>query len=300
MGKVRDILRPLVEFAFVGVKEVAEAEHVAVRLWDGKGGFPLVRWAGFTEGFVRRIFHDDHDADHRACLCYYLCRRHAGLMGRFCRASGALVVNNLSEGLGLIRETIEGFSMSCACEEAGFRSLAVFPFGPETEGGVFLMAEEHPGFFDERKVTRLESLVTAFSALWDGVKALAEGGRRYRILVAEDEEIVGRLWIKVLGRFGYDCTLCADGAEAWERLQGGRFDLVVTDLLMPRMGGLELVRRLRERYGVYSPDVVVVTARPELVGATEREQYRIGEVLAKPLENIFVLPEVVERIRGRG
>jgi PAS domain S-box-containing protein len=71
-----------------------------------------------------------------------------------------------------------------------------------------------------------------------------------RVLVVEDEPAVRRVVRRILERADYGVVEAANGLEALERLeQGGPFDLVVSDLVMPEMGGLELARRLRDRPG---------------------------------------------------
>ena len=67
------------------------------------------------------------------------------------------------------------------------------------------------------------------------------------ILVVEDEEMLRRTTARALGKLGYHVLLASDGEEALRVLaaQGERIDLVLTDLVMPRMGGLELVRQIR-------------------------------------------------------
>ena len=66
-----------------------------------------------------------------------------------------------------------------------------------------------------------------------------------RILLVEDNDDVRRATTRVLERIGHTVIVVADGIEALERFdQPERFDLVVTDVLMPRLGGIELVERL--------------------------------------------------------
>lgn len=67
-----------------------------------------------------------------------------------------------------------------------------------------------------------------------------------KILVAEDDKDLGALVKARLGLAGYDATLCRDGEEALEAFCGGSYDLVVTDVMMPRLDGFGLAERLRE------------------------------------------------------
>jgi CheY-like chemotaxis protein len=70
--------------------------------------------------------------------------------------------------------------------------------------------------------------------------------RGRRILVAEDEPVVLELFSRLLGEVGAHVTLAHDGEEAWRRLEGAEFDLVVADLRMPNLDGRQLYERVAE------------------------------------------------------
>ena len=83
---------------------------------------------------------------------------------------------------------------------------------------------------------------------------------RPAVLVVDDSASVREHLAAALERAGAVATLACDGADAWRRLQGLRVDAVVTDLLMPVMDGLKLIRLLRA-VGVHQhTPIVVVTA----------------------------------------
>jgi len=66
-----------------------------------------------------------------------------------------------------------------------------------------------------------------------------------RILVVDDSLTVREVERKLLETNGYDVTVAVDGMDGWNKLQGGTFDLVVSDIDMPRMNGIDLVRKIR-------------------------------------------------------
>ncbi|KRT70702.1 MAG: acetoacetate metabolism regulatory protein AtoC [candidate division NC10 bacterium CSP1-5] len=72
-----------------------------------------------------------------------------------------------------------------------------------------------------------------------------DGLAKLRILVVEDDEDMGENLQRILTLAGYQVHLARDGAEAITVLQTQPFHLVLTDLLMPRMGGLELLGEIR-------------------------------------------------------
>ncbi len=69
-------------------------------------------------------------------------------------------------------------------------------------------------------------------------------GQNLRILLVEDEVSLRLLALKVLSNQGYQVTCAENGEQAWEVLQDQEFDLLVTDIQMPRMTGNELVRKV--------------------------------------------------------
>jgi putative nucleotidyltransferase with HDIG domain len=101
-----------------------------------------------------------------------------------------------------------------------------------------------------------------------------------RILVVEDEPDIRDICKRVLVRAGYQVGLAENGVEALERLAADSYDLVLTDLQMPRMGGMELLRILREQHS--DLDVIVFTAYTTV--ETAREALKLGafDYLAKP------------------
>jgi DNA-binding response OmpR family regulator len=82
--------------------------------------------------------------------------------------------------------------------------------------------------------------------------------RSPRILLVDDELPIQTLLSFPLQRDGYDVVAASDGHEALQRFGEGPFDLVVLDLMMPRMDGLEVCRRLRARSDV---PIIMLTAK---------------------------------------
>lgn len=68
---------------------------------------------------------------------------------------------------------------------------------------------------------------------------------RLRVLVVDDEEPIRMMLQEGLSRAGYDVDTAANGVEAVDHFEPGRYALVLTDLMMPAMGGWELASRLR-------------------------------------------------------
>ncbi|HEY7749682.1 MAG TPA: response regulator [Aestuariivirgaceae bacterium] len=67
-----------------------------------------------------------------------------------------------------------------------------------------------------------------------------------RILLAEDDDDMRRFLVRALERAGHDVTSFAEGASAFEEVKQATFDLLLTDIVMPEMDGIELARRAAE------------------------------------------------------
>src|ERR1700688_3697381 len=73
---------------------------------------------------------------------------------------------------------------------------------------------------------------------------LMPGESNHRILVVDDEISIQQLATEMLTRSGYEVDSAADGAAGWEALQAKRYDLLITDNFMPKVTGIELVKKV--------------------------------------------------------
>ena len=87
----------------------------------------------------------------------------------------------------------------------------------------------------------------------------ASGPARKRVLVVEDSITVRELERSVLQSRGYEVVVAVDGMDGWNALREGKFDLVVSDVDMPRMTGLELVAQLRADARLRDVPVIIVS-----------------------------------------
>jgi len=83
--------------------------------------------------------------------------------------------------------------------------------------------------------------------------------QRKHVLVVEDSLTVRELERKLLEKRGYAVTVAVDGMDGWNALRSGSFDLVVTDIDMPRMDGIELVTLIK-RDPVFKPVPVMIVS----------------------------------------
>jgi DNA-binding response OmpR family regulator len=113
-----------------------------------------------------------------------------------------------------------------------------------------------------------------------------------RILVVEDEPAAAAVLAKGLREHAYAVDIAADGAAAREQITATDYDLVVLDVLLPRINGLELCRQIRE-FGSTVP-ILMLTARGGLDQRVEGLDAGADDYLSKP----YHFPELLARIRA--
>ena len=123
--------------------------------------------------------------------------------------------------------------------------------------------------------------------------------KKWNILVVDDDPSILRSFEKFLRGEGHAVSTARDGAEAWDRVATDRPDIVLLDLTMPRMGGLDLLEKMRGELGEEMPLVITVTAYGDLSAAVKATRLGSYDFLTKPipLEKLrLTLQRAFERI----
>lgn len=117
-----------------------------------------------------------------------------------------------------------------------------------------------------------------------------QNGEMRRILLAEDDEDMRRFLVKALQNAGYDVVDFANGVDAYERLKEEPFTLLLTDIVMPEMDGIELARRAAE----LDPDlkIMFITGFAAVALNPDNEAPQDAKVLSKP----FHLRDLVQEV----
>lgn len=111
------------------------------------------------------------------------------------------------------------------------------------------------------------------------------------ILVVEDERQIARMVQAYLAREGYRVEVAFDGEEGWTQFQALVPDLVILDLMLPKLPGLELARRIRQTCSV---PIIMLTARTEEVDRVTGLELGADDYVTKP----FSLRELAARVRA--
>ena len=111
-----------------------------------------------------------------------------------------------------------------------------------------------------------------------------------RVLVVDDERQITRMLRMALLGAGYAVDIAGDGAEALQRFEAQRPDLVITDLVMPEMDGLELTRAIRQ---IAQTPIIVLSVRDADAMKVAALDEGADDYLTKP----FSMPELQARVR---
>jgi two-component system, sensor histidine kinase RpfC len=153
--------------------------------------------------------------------------------------------------------------------------------------------------FDKRQLFNVLHSVSAGEDVGAGVVRLQDyarrvaGARKLRVLVADDNptnrEVIG----KILERGGHDVTLVNDGEQALDAIENSRFDVVLLDRNMPRMGGMEALQAMRlVHQGREQPPIAILSADATPEARQECIDAGATAFLAKPVEATRLLEEI--------
>jgi EAL domain-containing protein (putative c-di-GMP-specific phosphodiesterase class I)/CheY-like chemotaxis protein len=120
--------------------------------------------------------------------------------------------------------------------------------------------------------------------------ATLEGSSRDRVLVVEDEPALRRAFARMLEGVGFSVQQAGDGQQAIEALAAGAFDVVLTDVGMPGMDGMQLLRVVRERD--LDVPVILISGHPSIESAVSAVEYGALQYLIKPVDSRSLIEAV--------
>ncbi|HSX23571.1 MAG TPA: response regulator [Candidatus Saccharimonadales bacterium] len=89
--------------------------------------------------------------------------------------------------------------------------------------------------------------------------------RNQKILIIEDEQFISELYVRTLGKAGYEVKVVLDGEEALKEAKSNQYDIILLDIMLPNLTGTEILRRLRDVKE--TPDLkakIIITTNLEL------------------------------------
>lgn len=114
------------------------------------------------------------------------------------------------------------------------------------------------------------------------------------ILIVEDEAEIAQLIQLYLEKEGFSCRICRDGLNALQVFQEQKPDLIILDLMIPGLDGLEVCARIRQKPGLKDPYILMLTARGEEIDRIIGLSTGADDYMVKP----FSPKELVARVRA--
>lgn len=114
-----------------------------------------------------------------------------------------------------------------------------------------------------------------------------------RILVVDDEPAIQEMVQRHFRFLGFDVETAGNGVEALARMQDQRYDIVISDIMMPVMNGTDLLREIRRHYPM--THVIIISGYVTLDSALTCMRLGADTLVLKPLEDLGLLEEAVER-----
>ena len=103
-----------------------------------------------------------------------------------------------------------------------------------------------------------------------------------RILIVDDEEVVIKSCLRILGGGNYHVEAAYDGRDALRKIEENHYDVMILDVVMPNMGGLEVLRRVKETHP--DMDVIMVTGLSLVDTVVQARKLGARDFISKPFE----------------
>lgn len=117
---------------------------------------------------------------------------------------------------------------------------------------------------------------------------------RYRCLVVEDSQVMRQLLVFALQRVReLEVTEADDGVDALRKLSGNHFDIIITDINMPIMDGLKLIKRIRSDEAYKGVPIIVVTTEGSQEDRSRALALGANAYITKPIQG----PQVVAKVK---
>jgi two-component system nitrogen regulation response regulator NtrX len=108
------------------------------------------------------------------------------------------------------------------------------------------------------------------------------GSAGTKVLIVDDEDVICTLFSEILQQYGYQTATETDGRKTLERLWQEHFDVLLLDLMLPGINGIQLLRQLRQSFEELP--VVMITGHGSIETAVESIQAGASEFVTKPVD----------------
>jgi two-component system chemotaxis sensor kinase CheA len=189
--------------------------------------------------------------------------------------------------VGLVCDTLEGK-----------REIVIKPLGPLLDG---VPCTAGATILGDRPIIILDIAATIARALHSETRSAPERAPMPvlsgNLLVVDDSEVIREAIRRMVSDNGFQVTVAVDGLDALDKAERQQFDLITTDVMMPRMDGYELTRALRALPNYRDIPIVMVTSRGERIDRIRGFDAGVDEYITKPNDRTLLL-RTIRRLLG--
>jgi DNA-binding NtrC family response regulator len=123
-----------------------------------------------------------------------------------------------------------------------------------------------------------------------------QSNSKYTILIVDDEPLIRKSLFEILKMIGYQCLMVASGEEAVEAIQKKKVDIVISDMRLPEMSGIDLLRKIKKLQP--SVEVIMMTGFGSIETAVEAMKLKAFDYITKPIvddEIKLVIEKIIEK-----
>ena len=120
-----------------------------------------------------------------------------------------------------------------------------------------------------------------------------------RILIVDDDQHAIEILTRMLGREGYACLSAAGGAAALDMVQSQPVDVILLDVMMPEMDGLQVCERLHQDEALRQIPVILLTAKDDMETRARGMALGVSEYLTKPINKRELFTRIEAQLHAR-
>ncbi len=117
------------------------------------------------------------------------------------------------------------------------------------------------------------------------------------LLIVDDEEENRNMLSRHFRFEGYNVVTAIDGLDALTKLEDNRFDVIISDIMMPNMNGIELLKEIRDHYPMIH--VIMITAYVSLENGLAAMRYGADTIIFKPIKDLQILNKSVREAAAK-
>ena len=121
--------------------------------------------------------------------------------------------------------------------------------------------------------------------------------RKYKVLIVDDSTSVLKALARAFADTPYEITTCNDPVKSYEMIEDEHFDVVISDIMMPELDGLSLLRKIKNYNGTIQ--VIMITGYITINNTLNAFRYGANDIFFKPFKDIQNLIDAVDAAAGK-